>query len=712
MSRERLAGWVFRAVIGWLVSGLSAASGQTPILNEAYTIATSATAVPIEYSFKVPAAGTYQVQLVDLGATATPSAPLAAVALAVTSGDVIVGTPIFAAGTLPFAASGGATYTLHVVGTPGGAGSGPIGLQVTSASGAVIFSASSTLALPPTAVASGVGVVNDTLTVSSSGNYQVSLYDLQFPQSLQPPSGQAALQLLLVDSTGNTILELSSSSALQGTAALQSGVTYHVFAIGQTTTSAGLYSAVVTSAGTTIQSWTVPLGATTWLDSSLALGAGPETLTVRDLAFPGSLMQVGVALVLGGQVAVQSTTSGATPFTATAGTYQVFGVATAPASPGAGSYAVQVQAPSGAPALSLAQAVTVPAGELTGYSFSAPIASAGTYTVSLHDYQFPSALVSGSLATVQGTALLGTAITGPGSFNIKAATGSVTLLAFAEGGQGGSLMDVNVAQSDGTLIFDQPQGVGAAFDTQKFSASTAGSYAITASDLGFPAPFNELAVIVTQGDTTVGSIFGGGTLGPLTLTAGNYFANVVASPATTNTSQPSAPVDSGTYALNIASTLQALVISSFSADETSVASGGTVQLSWSTQDATSCTGSGGSWTTTYTGTQAASDTVTSPAISQNTTFTLTCTGAGGEQTAKSVSIKVTQSGGGGSVGSGWLLVLGACLAARLLRSARRRPARLGASKFGTDEASCTGHEFFLQFRALDTTALKRRSIQW
>ena len=72
---------------------LECAQAQTTVLNEVHTLAEPQTGVPIEHTFDISTAGTYTVTLTDLGATLTPSAPLASVKLAVTGGDAIVGTP-------------------------------------------------------------------------------------------------------------------------------------------------------------------------------------------------------------------------------------------------------------------------------------------------------------------------------------------------------------------------------------------------------------------------------------------------------------------------------------------------------------------------------------------------------------------------------------------------------------------------------------------
>jgi hypothetical protein len=74
----------------------------------------------------------------------------------------------------------------------------------------------------------------------------------------------------------------------------------------------------------------------------------------------------------------------------------------------------------------------------------------------------------------------------------------------------------------------------------------------------------------------------------------------------------------------------------FSANPTSVASGGSTQLRWSTTNATSCTASG-SWSGSR---PLASNGWTIAGITSNRTFTLTCTGAGGSvQRAATVTVQ-------------------------------------------------------------------------
>jgi hypothetical protein len=97
------------------------------------------------------------------------------------------------------------------------------------------------------------------------------------------------------------------------------------------------------------------------------------------------------------------------------------------------------------------------------------------------------------------------------------------------------------------------------------------------------------------------------------------YANFALAPRGTVTAPPSNP----------APTL------SLSASPTSVASGSSSTLTWSSSNATSCTASGG-----WTGSKATSGSQSSGALTSNTTFTLQCTGAGGS-VSRSATVTIT-----------------------------------------------------------------------
>jgi predicted xylan-binding protein with Ca-dependent carbohydrate-binding module len=77
-----------------------------------------------------------------------------------------------------------------------------------------------------------------------------------------------------------------------------------------------------------------------------------------------------------------------------------------------------------------------------------------------------------------------------------------------------------------------------------------------------------------------------------------------------------------------------------SATPTSVSSGGSSTLTWSSTNATSCTASGA-----WSGTKATSGSVSTGALSTGSTYNLSCTGAGGSASA-SVTVSITSSSNG------------------------------------------------------------------
>jgi hypothetical protein len=365
---------------------------------------------------------------------------------------------------------------------------------------------------------------------------------------------------------------------------------------------------------------------------------------------------VGAVLTLNGQVVAQLAAGGSQGFTAVAGTYQVFAAGTAAASPGTGSYSVQVTGAGAAPVFGMAQAVTTTGGA-SAYSFGATIPSAGTYTVTDTDFQFPAPLTSLTLAVVQGGAILGTPLTQAASADVQAAAGPLSLLVFTQPAAGtGGLFGIDLApKAGGAATFAVTQGVGELFIARQITITAAGNYAVTATDLGFPADFANYDTVVTQGATKLGSIFGGGTFS-ITATPGTYFVNFIA--------QPMGADEAGTYALTVASAPAAPTVS-LTADHTQISSGGTVDLIWSSTNATSCVASGG-----WSGAQALMGTTTSAALTTSTTFTLTCTGPGGSK-ASSVTVTVTAASGGGGGGDLGFEALAGLLALVLLRATAR-----------------------------------------
>jgi hypothetical protein len=179
---------------------------------------------------------------------------------------------------------------------------------------------------------------------------------------------------------------------------------------------------------------------------------------------------------------------------------------------------------------------------------------------------------------------------------------------------------------------------------------------VTVKDAAWPAAFQTLALAVTRGGQLVGKIYNGGTF-YFDATPGHYLATFIATPATSQSP--------GLYSLDVQSTVPTV---SLTVDQSSITAGQSVHLSWTSAAATGCTASGG-----WSGAQPTSGSgVAEGPLNANTTFTLTCSGPGGDSQPASVTVAVkpAPSSGGGSLdgfGLATLLALAAC-------SARRRRA--------------------------------------
>ena len=674
------AGRAFRNVllaIGALAA-TSAAFAQTALLNDVHTVTTSDSPPAVEHSFTITTAGTYTVTLSDLGAAQSTPAPLASVEMSITQGNAIAGTPkiLTSTGSITLNATANATYILHVVGTPGSTlGSGPIEEDVTASDGTKLYSFVDDIQNPPQQQSGRVATLN-TFTAPATGTYTMTLTDLKFPSSLQ------IAMLALVDTTTSQRSTLSAAGSAQVT--LNSGDSCALIAIAQEGSSAagGLFSVSLAPPSGTASFYStkvIPVGGVTLLQSSatvngaLNLGAGSTTLTVNDLQFPQlqALSAAGAIVVNGnGQsaastTAISSTTHTASQsFTANAGNYQIFAYATPSSGSEGGSYAVTLTQGTTS-VFDTALAVGITGGSLQPYSYQANVTAAGAYNLTLTDFQFPGQLTVAQFAAEQNGAMLANAATAAGSVTVSPAKGPVTLLAFAQATGSGGLFGLNMSStSGGTVAFATTQGVGAGFKTTPITVSSAQTVGVTATDIQFPASLGTLEAAVTNGTTVAGKIIaaGSGSTGPISgsfsfsATPGTtYFVNVLA--------QPGSPSKAGTYAV----TAMPAPVVTLTPSATTVTSNGTVNLTWSTQNATSCTASGGSgWSGSET---PSGGTVTTSALTTTTTFSLSCTGGGGTASA-SATVTVDppaasgKSGGGGSIDLATILALASLVVLR------------------------------------------------
>jgi len=644
------------------LAACSGALAQTSLATTTHTVVGQGQPPAVEHTFTITNAGSYTLTLTDLGAKLssplTP-APLASVAMALTEGASLVGVPVTAAGTpIAFTATANASYTVHVVGVPGTQpGSGPIEEDVTDSKGNSVFSSIDTLSPATPQQPSQLGILADSVTIQSSGTYTVALTDLAFPVGLQ------AAALLLIDNTTNNTVILPSPGSNSVT--LSSTDSYQIIAYGIEATGAvgGLFGVSFTPAsGPAIYSKLVPVGSVSLLqtsvsgkaESSFSLTANGAILSLNDLSFPTvPLSQVAAIVVdattqttpMGAVVTATGTTS-FTPASAS-DSYQVYAYAIPDGTAQDGSYAVSVQQGTAFPFLE-AQAVSSSAA-IQPFSFDTSASAAGSYVFTLTDFKFPATLTSDSLIAVQNGQLV-KAISAAGNFTATLAKGPASLLAFGAASSSGGLMGVDLSPAGGGgAVFDVTEGIGTGFSATSFTATSAQSVQANVADLKFPTALANLDLAVTSGTAMVGSISSAGSSGSFPFQTTNnttYTVNVLAQPATQQNSQQEA----GTYAMSVAAAPTVTLTPS----ATSVTSGGTVTLTWTSQNATGCTASASPSNSAWSGSESASGgPVTTSAISADTTFTLNCTGPGGTGSdTATVNVAAASSAGGGHGGGG------------------------------------------------------------
>lgn len=642
---------------GILVLAQGAAFGQNALLDEVRTVGADNAPAPIEHTVSIANAGNYEVVLTDLGA---PAAALAEVQFAVTRGTTVLGTPRGTPGVLAFTAASGGDHVVRVTGRPGSAaGSGLFRVQLRAAgSTTVIDEFVDVLAAPQGVPNSGQFVFDARFSVPASGNYDIALRDLLWPQAM------TTLLLAVVEEGGPLVTALNAGAGNPATAsvALATGREYHLFAIGepQSETSGGLYSIRVSGAGGVPFERNVGVAGVSLLGET-TLSAGAHELVTGDLVFPAALQALGAHVVRNGQSVASTLIAETKAFTATAGLHQVFGFAVPTTAAGAGSLRAQLQ-PQGQPAVFSGVLPSVlPGGGVFPYTFDGAVV-AGGYRLRLADYQFPAAFATVGVAATQSGAVLGTPLSAPGSLDITAAAGRVQLLIFAKPDAAGGLFGVDLVPSaGGAAAIETTQGVGRLFTARKVTVTSDARYDVKLTDVGFPANFGDLAAAVTRGTTREGLIFGAGTF-DFTATPGNYFINVIARAATNQTS--------GTYGISVTPKPPAPVIT-FSATPSKAVTGNPVDLTWSATNSTACTASNG-----WTGSKATSGTERTTSLTVTATYALTCTGSGGS-TTQSLTVEVlpasgggTKSGGGGALDLRVLLMLAAALALRGLQARR------------------------------------------
>jgi hypothetical protein len=665
-----------------LAPSLLQAQQANVLLDQVNLVGLPIVAQPSQFSFTAATAQALTVTLTDFQVPAA----FTSLQVAVTVGNTLVGSasvnPSTHTATLPVPAAAG-NYTLNVIGTPAivapsTQGSGSFGVCVAPASNATSCIAADSFSgniQTPATTPTGTSTLNTAFTSTVAGTYTVTLTDDAFPAALtlvQAAIFQGAIAIQTGILPGTTTMPVTTSVTLP---AANTSYQLLVAAIANASAQAGLYGIKITDPnGNTVFNSTQPVGtlpAATIVDNTSTQGLN---LTLTDFAYPAALAGVGVAITEGSTSLAQLTAQGSlSNVMAPAGSISIWQYGLAGAQPGV--YTVNLSSSSAGTSLFSAAKVVNPAG-VTGqsYAFAVNLPSAGTYTLVTNDFQFPVPLQSMSATVAQNGAVL----TQSSANSFMAAAGYVVVVVDAVPPQNGNgIFGVTVETSGNTpqILLDQTQAVGGVFATNSVTVPTSGSYAVTLTDLAFPAAFENLAVVLSSGSQVLGKIYGGGTFS-VTATPGPYVLTFVATPnsLTTNSQGATITPNYGLYSIAMATSAPTVT---FSASAASVPAGQTVELTWSSTNATSCSAGGASG---WTGSEMTSGS-TAVIINANVTLTLTCTGAGGSasQSVMVTTTAATSSSGGGGAVDWWMLAgLGLCVGMRRAVAARQHRLTAGS----------------------------------
>ncbi len=643
-------------------------------------------------TFTVQQAGSYVITLTDLQLpTALASLQLT---IATSTASIVKLTTTSATTTTPQTSATqtvqlqpGTYYAQALASAAAGSVGGTFGVQVAPAGGgAAILQFSDAVGPVNPSPTTGQSVISAKFTVSTGGTYQLSATDLAFPVAL------SSFQITILNDCGTTSGCVShvvspTPMAVTGTSStpvtLPAG-TYDVFIAATAGTNPsgsgapeGLYSVRIAGGPDgSVYNTTNPVGELPTPISIPIATAGTLSLQVTDLSTPAALTSINA-------VALQDSTALGQPFTAagsqllaiSAGTLQVYVAALPGGSTNQGSY--EVQATMGSQILADVAAPALLTGSY-GYAYPVTLSAAGNFQASVNDFQLPVAFSSLNLAVVQAGTVLANSVTTSNSGEIAAAAGPLTILVFptlaaptgsSTASDGLYGVRLTTFGSGGSTVFETTQGVGALFSSQTFTVSTAGSYDVQLTDLGFPAKFTQLGVIATRGVSLAGQVVGGGVATIDNATPGTYVLNVL--------TQVGSGVDYGMYGVQVTPSASVTLMTTAS----SVTSGGQTTLTWSSTNATGCTASASPSATGWSGALAESGSQSTGALTTATTFTITCEGQSGATATATAMVNVAapasshHSGGGISLTElGWLA---SAAALQLVR--RRRASSAGSA---------------------------------
>ncbi len=673
------------ALAAWLAFGVGVPVGAATLLDTSEVVAATAEAaaqLPPTYEFTLTAAGSYVVTLKDLGVVAglrqpTDFATLQSLQALVTRDlQVVARIEIDYPGQLnvaqlpktqTFAGTPG-TYRVHVLGAiASNQAGGLFSVEVApSGGGTPVFAVADAIAAQ-NGPAPEQSVLQTEFTVPVAGTYRVRALDRAFPSAL------INRDVLVLQRSPQTRVVVDHSGPFSasdvGTFAAQAGDTYELIVIATAGGGgAGLYGALVQGGPSDSVIYRSENGVGR-LPPARALSipaAATYTLTLADLQFPQALTAFSAAVIQNDSF--MGSVTGATPgnFALSAGSGQLFVYATT-ATTGALSATLSNGGQVAYADVHISDAspdATTP----TLYSFAPtdPV-SGGNYTLTLDDLRFPTELPSLQAKVVQGATVVDQ-LAASGNKPVTLQAGKVRVLVAATPppvsgtlpGNGAFALSLKASPSN-ALVFESTQGVGGLFNAKVLTMPAAGRYDIALKDFEFPARLRISWLAVTHGTQLVGQVIGSSSIQNLQLDAGVHVLNFIG--------QPAANTNYATFGLKVSDSTPPPVVS-ISASPTTVMACQSTTLTWSATNATSCTASNG-----WSGSKAASGTLSTGALTTNTTYELECVGPGGRGSA-SLTVRVSavnpgKKGGGGHMDPFLLVSLAAMLTLATVRRQRR-----------------------------------------
>ncbi|MES1195798.1 MAG: hypothetical protein ABUL58_02520, partial [Steroidobacter sp.] len=483
------------------------------------------------------------------------------------------------------------------------------------------------------------------LSLAAGRSYSISANDIGFPAALD------SLNVAVVVDGVNLPCQLSAASA--GPCSFIAGNTNQLVALAHKSTSAvaGMYSISIidNTNGSAILKSIYPVGAMPDPASVQLPAGGAYQLVTADLRTPDPLNNLQTLLLQDVTVLASQNATGTSQlsaFNASAGTAKLYVIGSATSN--GGIYGVQVSRGSSviysnAGVVSSGNAVTQ-----TGYFFNAALPAAGSYVLALSDLNFPQSFSNLAAAVTQGGMTIGT-LNSSGTLTLNnASAGDIQINVIATpSGAGQGLFGLKLSASgSGNLLLNVTQGVGGSFFTIPVNITSAGTYNLKTSDMQAPQHLGQLLVAVTRDTQFIGEVIGGSAVN-VDMTPGNYVLNVIA------TTDRASNASFGMYGVAFGNAPSLI----FTPSATSVTSGSTVFLNWSSSDTNSCVASDD-----WSGSKVVTGNESFGPVLTDVKLTLTCSGVTGT-ISKSVNVQVkaaasdppaTKSGGGGAL-QWWML---------------------------------------------------------